>query len=224
VMRAKPDQLTDGSPERRGQGDRARSAVAVVVAVSVFAAIVVGGVWLFRPGDVAAPSSATQTPASTPTTDISSQAPSASAPGAVTTPTASFGGDSGAEAESKPPVAASHAATRFADAWKLRADPAKRRTALEPVASPYLVKSLFQVPAAKFPRGRQHGHPRLLSGSAVVGEYLIEFTTGEAIKVTVSLVGDTWRATRVDPAESVDPTVEPTSTGGPTPAEPEPSN
>ncbi len=214
-MRAKPDRLTDGSPQRRQSGPSSQRAAALITGLSVFVAVLVVGVWLLRPSATEGSASAAEAP-TPPIATASIPAPPVATSRVMPTPTASFGGDTAVEPVTSPPATASRLAARFADAWKLNADPAVRRTALRRVASPYLAKGLARVASGEFPRGAQRGSPRLLVGSAVGGEYLIDFTTGEAIRVTVNLVGDQWRATRVEPAEHAEPIPDTPSSPAPT--------
>lgn len=192
-MRAIRDATTDGSGVRRESRRRFGHAWVTAALVPAMVATLVVMVWLLHEGQG---SSRDMTGASAGGTAPVGAGASTSAGGvgapAASTPT----GDDADQAAT--PAEAARAAERFAAAWRLAGTAAQRRTALEPVASAYLVSSLTHVSAA-LPHGREEV-PRLLSGSATAASYRIGFSSGEAISVSVDLLGTRWLAVRVDPA------------------------
>lgn len=199
-MRARRDATTDGSPSRRGPA-QIGPGVLVGIGVGAFLMVFVLGVWLLKPGQAiqsdAAGATSPTSARGAPATPVSTVTPGSAAPSS-----ASFAGDDPVDSEpsTRPPREAGHTAAKFASAWRLPGTRAERRAALEPVASPYLAHSLVRV-ADPLPEGRQQ-NPELLSGSATGARYRVAFSTGEAIDVSVNLVGQRWVATRVDPASS----------------------
>jgi hypothetical protein len=193
-MRADRDATSDGGggPQRGPRGSR--PALVVFVLVPALLAVVVAGVWFVHlrrtsglDDNTTSSAQAAGQPGVGPSpADTGSQASTSS----VLT-----GGDSG---EGTPPAAASRTAASFAAAWGLAGTPAQRRTALRPVASHYLVSSLARV-SAVVPHGNRE-RPQLMSGSTTSARYRVGFSSGEAITVSVDLVGTRWLATRVDPA------------------------
>jgi hypothetical protein len=191
-MRATRDATTDGSGERREKKRRFGHAWVTAALVPATVAVLVVTVWLLHAGQGSGGDADASGGGSAP----AGAGASASAGGVGAPAASTLTGDDADQAAT--PFEAARAAERFAAAWRLAGTAAQRRTALEPVASPYLVGSLTHVSAA-LPQGREEV-PRLLSGSATAAVYRIDFSSGEAISVSVDLVGTRWLALRVDPA------------------------
>lgn len=200
-MRADRDSTSDGSGAQQRGMRGLRPALVVVVLVPALLAVVVVGVWLVHLRQ----SSGLDASSSPQAVGAAALGPSA-ADSDSQVPTASVltGGDS---SQGPPPAVAARTAARFAAAWGLAGTPAQRRTTLRPVASTYLVTSLARV-SAIVPRGTQE-RPQLMSGSATTARYRIGFSSGEAITVSVDLVGTRWLATRVDPVAPTTTATEP---------------
>jgi hypothetical protein len=189
-MRATPDASSDGGAPHRRRPRMIPSGMLAVIVLPAILAAVVSGAWLVHLGksSVGSARSATAPDATNGVvTFAASPSDSATRDDAV---------------QGTPPSEAMKAAEDFASAWALPGSSQQRRTALEPVASAYLVRTLTHV-QAPLPDGRQE-NPRLVSGSVTAARYRIGFSSGEAITVSVDLVGSRWMATQVDPATSAE--------------------
>jgi hypothetical protein len=205
-MRADRDATSDGGGGQQRRPRGSRPALVVFVLVPALLAVVVAGVWFVHLRRASSVDDNTNSSAQA--GDPVDVGPSPVGTGSLaSTSSVLTGGDSG---EGSPPVAASRTAASFAAAWGLAGTPAQRRAALRLVASPYLVSSLSRV-AAVLPRGNRE-RPQLMSGSTTTARYRVGFSSGEAITVSVDLVGTRWLATRVDPAT---PTTTATDTSSP---------
>jgi hypothetical protein len=193
-MRATRDATTDGSGVRREKRRRLGRAWVTAALVPAMVATLVVMVWLLHDGQGWRRDD--NTGASADGTAPVGAGASASARGVGAPAASTLTGDDADQAAT--PVEAARTAERFAAAWRLAGTAAQRRKALEPVASPYLVSSLTHVSAA-LPQGREEV-PRLLSGSATAALYRIGFSSGEAISVSVDVVGTRWLAVRVNRA------------------------